>query len=95
MGHQIEQHESGTMGAFFVQQKGQRVAEMTYRRESASTITVEHTEVDPSLSGQGVGRELLGALVDWARATSTKVVPRCPYVKAQFDKDSSIRDVLA
>ena len=39
-------------------------------------------------------KALLGALVDWARTTGTKVVPLCPFAKAQFDKDASIRDVL-
>jgi predicted GNAT family acetyltransferase len=38
---------------------------------------------------------LLDALVRWARATNTKVIALCPYAKAQFDKDTSIRDVLA
>ena len=38
---------------------------------------------------------LLGALVEWARTTGTKVVPLCPFAKAQFGKDASIRDVLA
>ena len=91
---QVEHHESGASGAFFVQQTGQRVAEMTYTRASASLIMVEHTEVDASLSGQGAGRRLLSALVEWARATGTKVVPECTFAKAQFDKDPSMRDVL-
>ena len=30
----------------------------------------------------------------WARETKTKVVALCPFAKAQFDKDPSIRDVL-
>lgn len=56
-------------------------------------IIIDHTDVDPSLSGQGVGGQLLDALVHWARATATKVAPLCPVAKAQFSKDTSIRDV--
>ena len=46
--------------------------------------------------GDRVGRRraLLGALVEWARTTGTKVVPLRPFAKAQFGKDASIRDVL-
>ena len=68
---------------------------MTYSRSNASLISIDHTGVDPSLGGQGVARSLLNALVQWARATGTKVIPICTYAKAQFDKDTSIRDVLA
>ena len=94
MENPIEHHDSGTKGAFYVQKDGQRVAEMTYSRANASLIIVDHTDVDASLSGQGVGRKLLGALVEWARGSGTKVIPLCPFAKAQFDKDSSLRDVL-
>ncbi len=94
MQHSIQHQETATNGAFYVQSDGKRVAEMTYVRNNASLITVDHTEVDPSLGGQGVGHSLLNALVQWARATGTKVIPICSYAKAQFDKDASIRDVL-
>ena len=95
MEHQIEHQETGAEGAFYIQRGSQRIAQMTYRRASEALITIEHTDVDASLSGQGVGRSLLHALVSWARTTGTKVVAQCPFAKAQFGKDASIRDVLA
>ena len=95
MSHTIHHQEQDAKGAFYITHDGQRLAEMTYSRTNATMIIVDHTEVDPSLSGQGVGRALLGALVEWAWTTGTKVVPLCPFAKAQFGKDASIRDVLA
>lgn len=95
MQHPIEHQENDANGAFYLQTDGKRLAELTYSRTNASLITIDHTLVDASLGGQSVGRSLLNALVQWARATSTKVVPICSYAKAQFDKDASIRDVLA
>ncbi|ARU05298.1 GNAT family N-acetyltransferase [Comamonas serinivorans] len=94
MTHTVEHEEANAKGAFFMQHAGQRVAEMTYSRTNASMVIVDHTDVDESLRGQGAGRRLLDALVAWARATHTRVLPLCPYAKAQFDKDASIRDVL-
>ena len=94
MTHTVEHEEASAKGAFFMQASGQRLAEMTYSRTNATMVIVDHTEVDESLSGQGIGRQLLDALVAWARQTGTKVLPLCPYAKAQFDKDASIRDVL-
>ena len=90
----IQHEEADSKGAFHVTKDGQRVAEMTYSRTNATMIIIDHTEVDESLKGQGVGRQLLDALVAWARDTHTKVMPLCPFAKAQFDKDASIRDVL-
>lgn len=95
MQHTIHHQEHDGKGAFYIEQAGQRVAEMTYQRTGPARVIADHTEVAPSLGGQGVGRQLLAALVEWARATGTQVVPQCPYVKAQFDKDAGLRDVLA
>lgn len=94
MEHQIEHQDSGAKGAFYVANEGRRLAEMTYSRTNATLVIVDHTDVDASLGGQGVGRALLEALVGWARTTGTKVMPLCPFAKAQFDKDPSLRDVL-
>lgn len=94
MNHTVTHQEQDSKGAFYVQQGSLRLAEMTYSRTNATLIVIDHTEVDESLKGQGVGRQLLDALVAWARTTNTKVIALCPFAKAQFDKDPSIRDVL-
>jgi predicted GNAT family acetyltransferase len=90
----VQHHEQESKGAFYVEQGGQRIAEMTYSRTNPTLIVIDHTEVNESLKGQGVGRQLLDALVAWVRSTDTKVIALCPFAKAQFDKDPSIRDVL-
>lgn len=92
--HTIQHQEQDSKGAFFIQQGNQRLAEMTYSRTGPTLIIIDHTEVGESLKGQGAGRQLLDALVAWVRSTDTKVIALCPFAKAQFDKDPSIRDVL-
>lgn len=91
----ISHTEADHQGAFFIEQEGKRVAELTYSRANEALVTIEHTEVDPSLGGRGIGRRLIDAAVTWARKTNTKVKTTCPYASAQFAKDPSIRDVLA
>ena len=92
----VRHDDSASRGAFFfADADGRRVAEMTYSRTNPTLVIVDHTEVDPSLGGQGVGRRLLDALVEWARGSGTKVIATCPFVKAQFAKDASLRDVVA
>ena len=90
----IEHAEDGGRGAFFVQRQGVRLAEMTYSRVDPQLVIIDHTEVAQALQGLGVARKLLDFAVAWARSTGTKIMATCPYAKAQFEKDSSIRDVL-
>ena len=69
-------------------------AQMTFSRAGSGMIIIDHTEVNESLRGQGVGRKLLDRLVAFAREEKLKVIALCPYAKSVFDKDASIRDVL-
>jgi predicted GNAT family acetyltransferase len=91
---EVRHEEAAGRGAFFVEREGVRLAEMTYSRADEHRVIIDHTEVHPRLQGLGVARRLLDAAVAWARATSTRVMATCPYAKAQFEKDASIRDVL-
>ena len=68
---------------------------MTFTRVNPKLVIIDHTEVSDSLKGQGAGRQLLDAAVAWARANDTKFIAVCPFAKAQFEKDPSIRDVLS
>jgi uncharacterized protein len=95
MNELIEHEDSGHRGVFFMEQDGKRVAELTYARINDALIVIDHTEVEPSLRGQGLARSLLIAAVNWARAGHIKVKPSCPYAVVQFARDQSIRDVLA
>lgn len=90
---EIRHEESNGRGAFFIERDGRRIAEQVYRRVDERRVVIVHTEVDPSLRGHGVARQLLDGVVAWARPTGTRVGATCPYAKAQFEKDTSIRDV--
>ncbi|HEY3495834.1 MAG TPA: GNAT family N-acetyltransferase [Polyangiaceae bacterium] len=91
--HEIRHEEAGGRGAFFIENDGRRSAEQAYRRLGEHLVVIVHTEVDESLRGQGIARRLLDTAVAWARSTGTRVRATCPYAKAQFEKDASIRDV--
>ena len=90
----IAHDESEHRGTFAFTQDDKVLAKMTYSRTSPTPVIIDHTEVSDALKGQGVGRQLLDALVAWARETNTKVMATCPYALAQFRKDATIRDVF-
>ena len=92
----IQREQNGRRGAFFIEQDGKRIAEMTYSGDEAGRVLmIDHTEVDPSLRGQGVPRKLVEAAVAWAREGSKKIVPVCPMASAIFRREKSFADVLA
>lgn len=84
----------GHRGAFVFEIDGKRQAEMTYSVAADQTIIINHTGVDDALRGTGAGKQLLAALVEWARAEQKKVVPICPFAKAVFEKTPEYEDVL-
>jgi predicted GNAT family acetyltransferase len=60
-------------------QNGARVGLSEYRRRG-ERVTFLHTEVDPSLRGEGLGEQLVAGALDDVRRRGERVVARCPYV---------------
>ena len=90
----MEIEQSQTKGATFMEQGGKRIAEMTYSKAGSNLIIIDHTEVDESLKGKGIGKKLLLAIVEKARYENIKIIPLCPFAKSIFNKDESLSDVL-
>jgi predicted GNAT family acetyltransferase len=90
----IHHAEDAGGGSFFVEVGGERLAEMTYVRPAPGRAVIEHTRVSDQLGGRGVGKRLVLAGVEWARATGTKLTPQCSYARAVLQKDPSLHDVL-
>ena len=91
---QIQLQQDEKNGSAFVKNEQGTQAEMTFSKAGTGLIIIDHTEVDESLRGQGVGRKLLNEIVTYARENQIKIMPLCPYAKSVFDKDPSISDVL-
>lgn len=94
MESEIHHERSGHRGAFVWEHGGKRLGEMTYT-VAGSRVIIDHTHVDDSLRGKGVGAKLVRAAVDWARQENARLLPLCPYAKSVFDKTPDYADVLA
>ena len=90
----IEHEESGHRGAFFIEEEGKRLAELTYT-VAGTRVILDHTEIDDALRGTGAGKKLVAAAVDWARDEDRRLLPLCPFARSVFDKMPEYSDVLA
>lgn len=91
---EIQQINDIKRGYFEALEDGKEAGKMTYTWAGDSKFIIDHTEVSPDFNGKGVGKKLVMASVDYARANNLKIIPLCPFAKSVFDKVEEIRDVL-
>lgn len=89
----IEKEITGNSGRFVTLVDGLE-AELTFSIANEQLIIADHTGVPESLGGQGVGKALVLALIADARANSIKIIPLCPFVKAQYARHPEWSDVM-
>mgnify|MGYP003583605250 FL=1 len=91
---EIQQINDTRKGYFEAIEDGKEAGKMTYTWAGDSKFIIDHTEVSPDFNGKGVGKKLVMATVEYARANNLKIIPLCPFAKSVFDKVEEIRDVL-
>jgi predicted GNAT family acetyltransferase len=90
---EIKREQSDTKGRYFAVVNGHE-AEMTYSRAGESLIIIDHTSVPDALRGRSVGQALVKKAVEDARVEGKKILPLCPFAKAQIAKHVEWQDVL-
>lgn len=89
------QHTNGEIKGVFKAIEGEKEAgKMTYSWAGPQKFIINHTEVSSEFGGQGVGKKMVMAAVEFARQNDLKIVPLCPFAKGVFQKTEDIRDVL-
>ncbi len=86
---------SETKGRYVYRAPEGHEAALTYSRAGETRLILDHTEVPDALRGQGVGQALVARAVEDARVDGLKLLPLCPFAKAQFDKHPEWGDVRA
>ena len=76
-------------------EEGKMIAEVTYVPAGDTKVILDHTFVDPSLRGQGIAGQLVKRVVDEMRVEGKKIVPLCPFAKAEFDRKPEYKDIEA
>lgn len=91
---EIKQVNNEDKGFFKAIEEEKQAGKMTYSWAGTERFIIDHTEVDSEFNGQGVGKKMVLAAVDFARTNNKKILPLCPFAKSVFDKVEEIRDVL-
>ncbi|MCD2179654.1 GNAT family N-acetyltransferase [Rhizobium sp. C1] len=89
----IREEKTGSGGRYVATLEGHE-AEMTYSRASAHLIIIDHTGVPDALRGKGAGQALAAHAVEEARAGGWKIIPLCPFFKAQVGRHPEWADVI-
>lgn len=91
----IEREDNGKKGRFIVYQDDVEAGEMTFTWAGEDKFIIDHTGVKEEFGGKGLAKKIFMAGVKYARENDKKIIPLCPYAKARFDRDESLKDVLA
>ncbi len=67
---------------------------MTYVNAGDKIIIVDSTKILDQLRGQGVGKILLKEVFNLAREEHKKIMPLCPFAKAEMNKNADYRDLI-
>jgi predicted GNAT family acetyltransferase len=89
----IRHEDTGSKGRYYTVVEGHE-AEMTYSRASAQLVIIDHTGVPDALRGKGVGQALAAHAVEDARKGGWKIMPLCPFFRAQALRHKEWADVV-
>jgi hypothetical protein len=62
--------------------------------EQGEQMVFTHTEVDPSLSGQGLGSVLAKGALEDARRRGKRVVPQCEFIAKYIERHGEWQDLV-
>lgn len=73
--------------------KASKSLKLSLCRPGENLAIIEHTDVDESLKGQGIGKQLVAKVVEKMRREKRKIIPLCPFAKHEFDKTREYDDI--
>ena len=74
---------------------GDRVVGLASYHVDNGTMTLPHTEVDPSMGGRGLGTTLVAAVLEAARERGLHVLPYCSFVRHYIQQHPGDVDLVA
>jgi predicted GNAT family acetyltransferase len=72
-------HIQQSDNSFFIEEKGEVIAEIVFSTSLPGRLIIEHTEVDEEFEGRGIGKQLVNKTVDYAKNQQLNLVVRCSF----------------
>ncbi len=91
----IKHTESERSGIFEAWLNDVQVGELTYQRTTPERMIIDHTRVFEGFEGQGIARQLVMAVVDFARQNNRIIIPVCSYARNVLTRTNDYKDILA
>lgn len=92
---QISYEDKGHKGRFVARIDGvEGEGELTLSKVSEVLVIADHTFTPDAMRGTGAASALVEALIADARAKAYRIVPLCPFVRAQSLKHPEWSDVI-
>lgn len=76
-------------GEIVLLDRGEKIGYMIFHTEGARLMATD-TVVDSKYRGQGLGKYLMEAMRIHAETENLKIVPVCPYVKLQMERQPDV-----
>ncbi|MBO3697922.1 GNAT family N-acetyltransferase [Roseivirga sp. E12] len=73
-------------GEFQLWKDEKMVAHMMFAKPLADRIIIQHTQVDQSQKGKGLGKLLFDQMIDYAKSNDLSVIPRCNFTQKMFER---------
>ncbi len=91
----IEKQTNGSRGRYVARIDGiEGEAELTFTVRGPKLISADHAGAPPNMRGSGAAAALVEFMIADARKAGFKIIPTCPYVRAQYEKHPEWRDVM-
>ncbi len=71
----------------YLSEDGRLLAEINFPSTNDREITITHTFVDSSLKGQGIGKELILEVIDYAKKNKLTIKATCSFAIHYFEKN--------
>ncbi|PBB04954.1 MULTISPECIES: GNAT family N-acetyltransferase [Salimicrobium] len=79
---------------FFAGDSDNPEAYIHFEKFGDDKLIVDHTYVGESMRGQGAGKQLVEAVVNYAREENKKIVAHCPYTRDVLTNNEEYHDVF-
>lgn len=86
--------EDALGGEFQLWENEQKLAYMMFSKPFADRIIVQHTHVDPSQTGSGLGKMLFNHMIEYAQERKLSVVPKCSFTQKMFERYPQYNNLL-